>query len=64
MYRAGNRTHEHLWVGGYGVELAVKNMEYKAVDDRGGLYMCDVIVLLIYVMFTDVQTFMHHSDGR
>lgn len=24
----------HMRLGGYGVELAVKNMEYKAVDDR------------------------------
>lgn len=26
-------AQEELWLQGYGVELAVKNMEYKAVDD-------------------------------
>jgi hypothetical protein len=31
---AGAGAGERLPVGGYGVELAVKDMEYKAVDDR------------------------------
>lgn len=30
----GTANVERLPVGGYGVELAVKDMEYKAVDDR------------------------------
>jgi hypothetical protein len=31
---AGSGAGERLPLGGYGVELAVKDMEYKAVDDR------------------------------
>lgn len=56
-------TKSSLNLGGYGVELALKNMEYKAMDDstvKKGLIFFFLLLGAI-VIFCDISFYNTHS---
>lgn len=47
-------TRDPVTLGGYGVELALKNMEYKAMDDsavKKGLFFASYSIVAVCVLF-------------
>lgn len=58
-------TGDSVNLGGYGVELALKNMEYKAMDDsaiKKGTVACVLARLIVqWVKEMDVMHFIYHK---